>query len=738
MFQGYAIVHFFNNNQLNNKNMKYQNYYFATILIFWLLSASLSSIAQNLSGSNETDVNSYTNSTTEDLENSGFAVNNQNRNASPNLILSAVGAENVNEDYLKTITYGSAIGELPIPIKKGSKFKYWTIDGEIITSSTIWKHTTPKIANAQWCYVVTFNTSGGSSISSIDVDPNNTIQPPASPSKAGFLFLGWYKDVAWTQKWNFNIDKVDQETTLYAKWISQTSDITISFNTNGGSTVPSQTVKVGSQLTQPTSPTKAGVLFGGWYTSLQEQSQYNRWYFEKDKVVENITLYARWVNEGTTYLIRCFDNSDLFSSFSSAFNSLLSKPADPVSNKGLTFLGWMDDNRHVLWDFDKDRVIDNTHLSAQWVNALELFTITFDSNGGSPVAQQTVQALQLISQPGLPTKNNFIFEGWYKDPFFTSAWNFGSDKVVENITLYAKWNTTIVNKYTVTFNSNGGSSVASQTVNSDQLIIQPTQPGKSGSVFAGWYKDPDLTIVWDFGKDKVVDNITLYAKWNTGASNNYTVTFNTDGGSNVKTQNVVLNGLVSRPANPTKDGYTFGGWYKESSLTTAWNFSKDRVTNHIALYAKWNVVKFKVTFASNKGTAIEAITVDYNSIFIRPKDPVRSGYSFGGWYKESTLKNPWDFKNDKVVKNTTLYAKWAVPTSIITEEHSLKLYPNPATTELKIENIALTGAESIQIFDITGKQVLKVILGEVIDISSLPQGIYSVKAGKYTAKFIKR
>jgi uncharacterized repeat protein (TIGR02543 family) len=109
------------------------------------------------------------------------------------------------------------------------------------------------------------------------------------------------------------------------------------------------------------------------------------------------------------------------------------------------------------------------------------------------------------------TKDGYILEGWYREEAFTTPWDFGTDTVSGDITLYAKWLIT----YTVSFESNGGSTIASQIVNLGGLAEKPADPSKSdiNSKLVNWYKEPDLTNIWDFTNDTVTDNITLYAKW---------------------------------------------------------------------------------------------------------------------------------------------------------------------------------------------------------------------------------
>ncbi|MCS5504028.1 S-layer homology domain-containing protein, partial [Lysinibacillus sp. A4] len=116
-----------------------------------------------------------------------------------------------------------------------------------------------------------------------------------------------------------------------------------------------------------------------------------------------------------------------------------------------------------------------------------------------------------------PTKAGYEFAGWYTDAVFSTPWNFTTDKVTENTTLYAKWEK-VIPQYTVDFETNGGSAVTSQKVIKDTLATKPVDPTKAGYLFTGWYKDIELTIPWNFSKDVVKSNITLYAHWVTDGS----------------------------------------------------------------------------------------------------------------------------------------------------------------------------------------------------------------------------
>ena len=136
----------------------------------------------------------------------------------------------------------------------------------------------------------------------------------------------------------------------------------------------------------------------------------------------------------------------------------------------------------------------------------------------------------------------------------------------------------------------------------------------------------------------------------------FIATFDNEG---TRTTAIIDNGAkLTAPAAPTKEGYRFDGWYYDNNGSEAkWDFDADTVTRAMTLTAKW-VQTYTVAFDTNGGSAVDPVTVDAGSTVTKPADPTKSGYTFGGWYKDSTLQTPWDFANDIVTADTTLYAKW--------------------------------------------------------------------------------
>jgi uncharacterized repeat protein (TIGR02543 family) len=219
------------------------------------------------------------------------------------------------------------------------------------------------------------------------------------------------------------------------------------------------------------------------------------------------------------------------------------------------------------------------------------YTVTFNSNGGSAVDAQIVTEGGLVTAPANPTRHDYSFGGWYKETALTTIWDFATDTVTGDITLYVKWTAA------VTFDADGGTPAPeAQTVAEGDKVTEPPAMTKADYVFGGWYKEAARTTPWNFTMDTVAGDITLYAKWDSLP----TVTFNADGGSPAPTaQTVASGGKVTEPPAITKADHVFGGWYQEAALTTPWDFVTDTVTGDITLYAKWILFKMVTVGALN-------------------------------------------------------------------------------------------------------------------------------------------
>jgi len=293
------------------------------------------------------------------------------------------------------------------------------------------------------------------------------------------------------------------------------------------------------------------------------------------------------------------------------------------------------------------------------------YTVTFDSNGGSIVEKQIVKKGESAVKPLNPVKEGYEFDGWYlgnEKYYFTEA-------ITDNIELKARWNKkTNIETVTVTFNTDGGSKISSVEIEKGSKLKKPTDPTKDGYTFVEWLLNNN-----SFNFDiEIINNITLTAKWEEVKEDEVTVTFNSNGGSSVANKVIKKGEKVSKPANPTRTGYTFNGWYLDNK---SFNFNTS-VEKDITLTAKWTknqtsssnnnssqsqtpskpqeVKKYTVTFNSNGGSSVATQTIVAGGKATKPADPKRDGYTFVNWTHNGGAYN----FNSPVNGNVILVANW--------------------------------------------------------------------------------
>ena len=186
------------------------------------------------------------------------------------------------------------------------------------------------------------------------------------------------------------------------------------------------------------------------------------------------------------------------------------------------------------------------------------------------------------------------------------------------------FNREVMGACTVTFLSDGESAAPSQ-IRANTPADQPADPTKEGYTFIGWYKGEEK---WNFA-DAVTEAMTLTAKWQL---NQYTITFDTAGGSEVAPITQDYGTTITAPAAPTRTGYTFAGWDRE--IPTA------MPAGDMAITARWQVNQYTITFKPENGGEDIVITQDYGTAITPPAAPTRTGYTFAGWDRESPTTMP--------------------------------------------------------------------------------------------------
>ena len=369
-----------------------------------------------------------------------------------------------------------------------------------------------------------------------DMKPHNNILTlrGALFTRAGYTQVGWSTVDGGEKVYGFeDIYTKNEALTLYPVW--NTNKYTITFDTNGGSEIAPITQDYGTEITAPDNPTRKGYTFKGWDKEIP-----------KTMPAENITVKAQW--------------------------------------------------------------------------EINQYTITFDTNGGSEIAPITQDYGTEITAPDNPTRKGYTFKGWDKEIPKTMP--------AENITVKAQWE---INQYTITFDTNGGSEIAPITQDYGTEITAPDNPTRKGYTFKGWDKEIPKTMP--------AENITVKAQWEI---NQYTITFDTNGGSEIAPITQDYGTEITAPDNPTRKGYTFKGWDKE--------IPKTMPAENITVKAQWEINQYTITFDTNGGSEIAPITQDYGTEITAPDNPTRKGYTFKGWDKEIPKTMP--------AENITITARW--------------------------------------------------------------------------------
>ena len=392
------------------------------------------------------------------------------------------------------VTEGEKVIKPADPIKDGYSFLNWSYNDteydfskEVksdMTLKAIWEDSINKK------YIITFTvgdkveTIEVSSFDEIDFD-NFTFE-----TKDGYEIIWYLNDTAF----DFN-SPLTSDITLVGKY-EKVDSFTVKFDSSGGTKVKDIKVKSGEKVTEPAKITKYGYIFTGWYLG-------NTKFNFSTPITKSIKLVAKWNEDPKVKRYVVTFNSDGGSKVDNKRvmeNETVSKPANPTK-KGFIFLGWYLDNK--AYDF-KQKVTKDIALVAKW-KELEKYTITFDSNGGSNVSNQTVIEGNKATKPTNPKKSGFEFVEWQLNG---KKYDFNSI-VTGNITLVAKWEEIVIVKYTVKFDSNGGSSVADKVVTKGNKVAKPSDPTKSNFEFVEWQLNGKK---YDFNSPVTAD-ITLVAKW---------------------------------------------------------------------------------------------------------------------------------------------------------------------------------------------------------------------------------
>ena len=562
---------------------------------------------------------------------------------------------NGDDERTLYIPKGSVLARPEDPTKAGKRFAGWYTDAGFTTPYDFTQSVTQDLdLYAKWAdgAVVTFDAKGGAPTpNELVVNWGDKIDPSKIdplPKKEGYTLAGWCSDEDCENPWDFSANEVNGNITLYAKWIKA---YTVTFHPNNGETDFTEIVEEGKFAKGPNpSPTREGFALGGWYTD--NDAWTDKWDLATHPVTADVELYAKWVTLHTvTFHLNNGepDYKELVPDSEHAHG-----PTPAPTKEHHTLQGWFTNDDH-LWELENDIVGQDMELWAKWDPAT--YTITFNANGGAPTPpSQSKHYGEKVSAPTGVTKAGYTLEGWYTDEQLTPAkkWDFDNSTVTEDITLYAKW----VTVHTVTFHLNNGEPDFIETVEHGKTAKGPQNLTKDCSNFAYWNTSDGHE--WTLDSDPVTQDMELSAIW---VPKSVTVTFDSKGGTPVPAQSKHCGEKVTEPTGVTKEGYTLAGWYSDEACTDGkeWNFNTP-LSGDITLYAKWLpdlTITYTITFNANGGTPTPAPqSKHYGEKVKEPTGVTLAGSKLAGWYLEPTYDHRWNFDNNIVTGEMTLYAKW--------------------------------------------------------------------------------
>ena len=394
------------------------------------------------------------------------------------------------------------------PIKIGEEFMGWQLD-----EGVNFDFTTPITENITLKafydvdsreYKISFNTDGGSVVEDITgLRRNEKASAPVNPTKLGFDFVRWNLD---GHEYDFDTP-VTKNITLVAVW--EVAKVTVTFNSDGGSLLPSQTLTSGSTAVNPGSPNKVDAEFIGWFTVDGEAYDFST------PVTQNIELVAHWDSIFTVTFLNpdaAYTSEKQFvfkaktgETITEQFNQevALTNPnalgTSGFFNDNFVFLGWFEDGSDVAFN-PETPITRSITLKTRWE---KYFVVSFGGEISESIEEQIVAEGEYATRPEDPIYDNLGHEmdDWY---FNGVPFDFENTPITGNTTVFARF------KYSLSFNSVGGSEVETQIIPYGQYGVRPNNPVKEHYHFLGWFNSGSE---YHFEANAITGDITLTAQW---------------------------------------------------------------------------------------------------------------------------------------------------------------------------------------------------------------------------------
>ncbi|MBQ9280378.1 MAG: InlB B-repeat-containing protein [Clostridia bacterium] len=727
------------------------------------------------------------------------------------------------------------------PIEEGTEFIYPSSWGDEWYAIAIWEDEP---------HTITFDSMGGSPVSSVIVRASETVKKPENPTRERYAFDGWYKDEECTEQFTF-YQSLKENITVYAKWraykeiprivvsvtiptpgaepakannygdpeytyyysvysttwydqsgreiegttfedgkyyyaiiemspstsygresyfadeidfctfndnydvlgdsyhsdndyivrtplmkaLGEGSQLTVTFDTRGGSSIPSQTVTYGNSATKPGNPSRSGYVFDGWYTDLDT---YENEYDFSRQVKDDVRIYAKWIETNDTTIYEINLTSSTITTLPLESGTLPGLNIEIGDENVSLYPGntvWMikeADSNGWRATYDGVAIADgSTHYGISFV--------CYAKNGFSIFKNATVK---------LNGKS-----------YGSSIW-FGDDDYA-HVTLDLGLAIQKEVVYQVKFNINGGSSFngnPTQNVAEGNLVTKPTNPNppyNTTKYFAGWYEDEELTKEFTFDT-RIYKDTTLYAKWKdlnlldeirfTGnmtkayvgtkpvfnlvtssehveelkslywveyKNNSWSTLYDNadiEEGKNYGLQcritfeegyGIASTSDANHHTNIIYNGVDVTNLKSKISVFTSQGTTIYEVSIDLGESANPPTSNYKVTFNSNGGSSVSSQTVKYGELVQVPETPTKGDYEFEGWYTNEYFTAYFDFNRSIIGADTTLYAKW--------KKHVHSFYYHSASYKWNDDNSKVTASILCDSCDYEEKETVNTI-----------------------------
>ena len=495
---------------------------------------------------------------------------------------------------------------------------------------------------------------------------------------------------------------------------TEQNQINVLYAANGGQFVDGNETMQGvadsdGKLRQPPTPTRDGYTFAGWYWHADysgytdEQKAADKVDFDQAVTDQTVTMFAQWTkdevqNETDVLYVanggKFFDDQEVQQGLTDS-DGMMRQPMTPTRD-GYTFAGWYwvsdlsvlteEQKEQNKVDFTQPVTRPHVTMYAQWVKNQDEINVLYAANGGqfadgNDTMQGVADSDGVMRQPAAPTREGYTFDGWYWHADYSGYTDEqkAADKVdfsqpvQSDVNIYAQWTKNAdQNEIDVLYAANGGQFATGETfqqglTDSDGMMRQPAEPTRDGYTFAGWYWVSDLSGLTDEQKDlnKVdfsqsvagKEHVTVFAQWTKNQEqNDHAVMYVANGGQfatgETFQQGVTdSDGMMRQPAAPTREGYTFDGWYwhadysgytDEQKAADKVDFSQP-VQSDVNIYAQWTknadaqAEQITVKFVDNFNGTESSAEVKKGEAVAKPADPTYDGWTFEGW--SSTLKD---------------------------------------------------------------------------------------------------